>query len=86
MKLVICTKFQVNRMNFVESRRGGPIAPPPLSRLPVTIFSRRLLGLKERNWNGKEIEQLITSNEIRKMSLGHLLCELCERGRKRVGL
>ena len=30
MKLVICTKFQVNQMNFVESRKGGgPIEPPP---------------------------------------------------------
>ena len=31
MKLVICTKFQVNRMNCVESRRGGgqiDIHPP----------------------------------------------------------
>ena len=49
MKLAICTKFQVNRMNCVESRRGGgPIDPPPPSRLCVTIFSRRLLylGLK----------------------------------------
>ena len=44
MKLVICTKFQVNRMNWVESRRGGPIDPPP-SRLRVTSFSRRLLEL-----------------------------------------
>ena len=45
MKLVICTKFQVNQMNCVESRRGGgPIDPPP-SRLRVTIFSRQLLGL-----------------------------------------
>ena len=46
MKLAICTKFQVNRMNCVESRRrgGDPIDPPP-SRLRVTIFSRRLLGL-----------------------------------------
>ena len=47
MKLVICTKFQVNRMNCVESRRGGgPIDPP--SRLRITIFSRRLLGLKTK--------------------------------------
>ena len=38
MKLVICTKFQVNRMSCVESR--------PPSRLRVTIFSSRLLGLK----------------------------------------
>ena len=44
MKLVICTKFQVNRMNCVESRRGVRLTPPPL-RLRVTIFSRRLLGL-----------------------------------------
>ena len=30
MKLAICTKFQVNQMNCVESRRGGgPIDPPP---------------------------------------------------------
>ena len=45
MNLVICTKFQVNRMNYVESRRGGggPIDLP--SRLRVTIFSRKLLGL-----------------------------------------
>ena len=28
MKLAICTKFQVNQMNCVESRRGGPIDPP----------------------------------------------------------
>ena len=32
MKLAMCTKFQVNRMNCVESRRGGggggPIDPP----------------------------------------------------------
>ena len=33
-------------MNCVESRRVGPIDPPPLpSRLRVTIFSSRLLGL-----------------------------------------
>ena len=45
MRLAICTKFQVNWMNCVESRRiGGPI-DPPLSRLRVTIFSKRLLGL-----------------------------------------
>ena len=49
MKLVICTKFQVNRMNCVESRRGGPIDTPPPSRLRVTIFSRRLLGLNPRS-------------------------------------
>ena len=34
MKLVICTKVQVNRTNCVESRR-----------VRVTIFSRRLLWL-----------------------------------------
>ena len=45
MKLVICTKFQVNRMNCVESRRGGIRLTPPPSRLRVTIFYRRLLGL-----------------------------------------
>ena len=47
MKLTICTKFYVNRMNCVESRRGGgPIyhSPPPPS-VRVTIFSSRLLGL-----------------------------------------
>ena len=44
MKLAICTKFQVNQTNCVESRRGAPIDPP--SRLRVTIFSRRLLGLR----------------------------------------
>ena len=36
-------------MNCVESRKGGgPIDPPPPSptRLRVTIFSRRLLGLR----------------------------------------
>ena len=44
MKFAMCTKFQVNWMNCVESRRGGgPIDPP--SRLRVTIFSRRLLRL-----------------------------------------
>ena len=49
MKLVICAKFQVNRMNCVKSRRGaGPIDPPP-PRLRVTIFSRRLLGLSMLN-------------------------------------
>ena len=31
MKFVICTKFQVNRTNCVESRRGGVrLTPPPL--------------------------------------------------------
>ena len=46
MKLALCTKFQVNLMNCVETRKGGgPIDPPPPSRLRVTIFSRRLLGL-----------------------------------------
>ena len=41
MKLVTCTKLQVKRMNC-------PIdPPPPLSRLRVTIFSSRLLGLKK---------------------------------------
>ena len=29
MKLVICTKFHVNRMNCVESRRRDPVDPPP---------------------------------------------------------
>ena len=47
MKLAIYTKFQVNRMNCVESRRGGGgVRLTPPSRLRVTIFSRRLLGLK----------------------------------------
>ena len=32
-------------MSNVEGRGGGPIDPPPPSRLRVTIFSRRLLGL-----------------------------------------
>ena len=47
MKLIICTKFHVNPMNFVESRRGaGPIdPPPPPSSVRVTIFSSPLLGL-----------------------------------------
>ena len=47
MKLAMCTKFQVNQMKCVESRRGerGLIDFPP-SRLRVTIFSRRLLELK----------------------------------------
>ena len=44
MKFVICKKFHVNRINCVESRRGGPIDLPP-PRLRVTIFSSRLLGL-----------------------------------------
>ena len=32
MKLVICTKLQVNQMNCVESRRGGGVrlTPPSL--------------------------------------------------------
>ena len=30
MKLVICTKFQVNQMNCVESRRAGARLTPPL--------------------------------------------------------
>ena len=48
MKLAVCTKFQVNRMNCVESRRGVRLTPhPPPSRLRVAIFSRRLLGLRE---------------------------------------
>ena len=34
-------------MSKVEE--GGPIAPPPPLRLRVTIFSRRLLGLKLQN-------------------------------------
>ena len=46
MKFVICTKFHVNWMNCVESRRGeGPIDPPLPSRLSVAIFSSRVLGL-----------------------------------------
>ena len=53
MKLIICTKFRVNRMNCVESRRGGgggragAVDPPAPSSVRVTIFSPRLLGLKE---------------------------------------
>ena len=45
MKLVICTEFQVNRMNCVEVEEGGGARltpPPPPSRLRVTIFSSRL--------------------------------------------
>ena len=37
MKLAICTKFQVNRMNCVESRRGGVRLTPP-SMLIVSFF------------------------------------------------
>ena len=32
-------------MSKVEEGGGGPIDPPPPSRLRLTIFSRRLLGL-----------------------------------------
>ena len=49
MKLAICTKFHVNQMNFVRSRRGGgggPIDPTTRPRLRATIFSSRLLELK----------------------------------------
>ena len=51
MKHVIFTKFQLNRMNWVESRSGGGgggglIDSPTPSRLRVIIFSRRLLGLR----------------------------------------
>ena len=47
MKLVICTKFQVNRMNCVESRRGGGRSdcPPPPLKASFNYFSSRLLGL-----------------------------------------
>ena len=45
MKLIICAKFHVNRMNCVESRRGVPL--PPQKSVRVTIFSSRLLGLKQ---------------------------------------
>ena len=38
MKLALCTKFQVNWMNCVESRRGGGAIDLPPSRLRVTIF------------------------------------------------
>ena len=43
---VYVPNFIVNRMNCVESRRGGagPIDPP--SSVRVTIFSSRLQGLK----------------------------------------
>ena len=46
MKLVIGTKFHVNRMNCVGRKGGGwgPIDLPP-SKLRVTMFSSRLLGL-----------------------------------------
>ena len=48
MKFIIHVKFRVNRMNCVESRKGGggggaPIDPP--SSVRVTIFPSRLLGL-----------------------------------------
>ena len=33
MKLVTCTKFQVNRMNFVESRGGGVRLTPHINEL-----------------------------------------------------
>ena len=45
MKLVICTKFQVNRINCVKSRKGDWLTLPPPLRLRVTIFPSRLLGL-----------------------------------------
>ena len=44
MKLIICTKFYVNRMNCVESRRGRVRLTPP-SSVRVTSFSSWLLGL-----------------------------------------
>ena len=57
MNLALCTKFHVNRMNCVESRRGvrlTPPPPPPLSRLRLTIFSSRLIGqsidTESSNW------------------------------------
>ena len=52
MKLVICTKFQVNRMNCVESRWGGGfrlIPTPPLkASCNYFFFEASLLGLRTR--------------------------------------
>ena len=51
MKLVVCTKSQVNRMNCVESRRGGGGSDCPFPSLPprhrVTIFSSRPSRVKK---------------------------------------
>ena len=46
MKLVICTKFQVNRMNCVEVEEGGGarLTPPPL-KASCNYFFFEALGL-----------------------------------------
>ena len=50
MKLVICTKFQVNRMNCVESRRGGGSDRPPraLKASCSYVFFEALKALNEK--------------------------------------
>ena len=51
-------------MNCVESRRGGPIDPP--SRPRVTIFSRRLLGLKHAKYkNILDAEERQRTSKVR---------------------
>ena len=37
-KLIICTKYLVNRMNCVESSRGGGPIDPPSSSVRVAFF------------------------------------------------
>ena len=73
MKLAICTKFQI--VSKVEEGGGVRLnPPPPPSRLRVSIFSRRLLGLIQiihRNKNNLKLSghKQLKNNALRQNAL-----------------
>ena len=48
-------------MSKIEGGGGGPITPPP-SRLRVTIFSRRILGLTELYFSARWLVRAVLQN------------------------
>ena len=80
MKLAICNKFQVNRMNCVESTRwgGDPIDPPPPLKASCNYFFRGLLGL---NIFGKAFaqEQKCSSKELTLSQYIYLPRSICTK-------
>ena len=64
MKLVLCYKFQVNRMNCVEGKRGGPIDPPPPLKASCNYFFLKASRVKAKII-AKAITQIIKRPKLK---------------------